>query len=181
MEDFLHFVKQHGIHVSIQKGEYLFRQGELLANIFVVQSGLFKASYLDCKGKETIKSFIVAQDVITSLSAVYGSMPSSFSLLALESSHVISLPFSSLINASQQNQLLANNLIELLMQFAMKKERREYELLQLSAEQRLVQLFQKQPSIVNAVTQNDLAKYIGITPVGLSRIKKRLMPERATT
>ena len=30
------------------------------------------------------------------------------------------------------------------------------------------------PAILDLVTQNEIARYLGVTPVGLSRIKKRV-------
>ena len=66
-------------------------------------------------------------------------------------------------------------MIEQLLQFAMKKEKREFEFLCQSAEERFRMLAKNSPSLVEKVTQNDLARYLGITPVGLSRIKKRTL------
>ena len=56
----------------------------------------------------------------------------------------------------------------------MKKEIREYELLCLSAEDRYKRLLKHTPDILKLVTQNEIARYLGITPVGLSRIKRRV-------
>ncbi|MEM7216256.1 MAG: hypothetical protein AAF423_12000 [Pseudomonadota bacterium] len=56
----------------------------------------------------------------------------------------------------------------------MKKEMREYELLCLSAEDRYRRLMKSTPDIFNLVTQNEIARYLGVTPVALSRIKKRV-------
>jgi hypothetical protein len=67
----------------------------------------------------------------------------------------------------------ANSIISLLTVFAMKKEQREYELLCLDAQQRYQNLLKKFEDIGEYVTQNDMAKYLGITPVALSRIKNR--------
>jgi len=65
--------------------------------------------------------------------------------------------------------LVISSLIEL----AIKKERREYEFLCLSAPQRFALLKQRSPELVSRLTQNDIARYLGITPVALSRIKQR--------
>ena len=82
------------------------------------------------------------------------------------------MPFSRLKTYSESDQQLANSVIELLIQFAMKKEKREYEFLCLTAEQRYRALIEQSPELIKRVTQNDLAKYLGVTAVGLSRIKK---------
>jgi CRP-like cAMP-binding protein len=64
--------------------------------------------------------------------------------------------------------------IEFLLALYMKKEQREYELLSLPAAERYQRLCAEDPDLIEQVTQNDIALYLGITPVALSRIKKRL-------
>ena len=75
---------------------------------------------------------------------------------------------------SKSDLKLANELIERLIQLAMKKEQREFEFLCMTAEERYLKMLGTSPELIESVTQNDLAKYLGITPVGLSRIKKRV-------
>ena len=55
----------------------------------------------------------------------------------------------------------------------MKKERREREFLTESAEERYRMLLERSPALFDKVTQKDIARYLGITPVALSRIRKR--------
>jgi DNA-binding MarR family transcriptional regulator len=75
---------------------------------------------------------------------------------------------------SRRDVNIANEMLDVLLQFSMKKEKREYEFLCLSAEERFSLLIKSRPNILNNITQNDLARYLGVTPVGLSRIKKRV-------
>ena len=69
---------------------------------------------------------------------------------------------------------VAQFVIDGLLELAMKKERREYEFLCLSAEDRYRLIREREPTMLGRVTQNDIARYLGITPVALSRIKSRL-------
>jgi CRP-like cAMP-binding protein len=98
----------------------------------------------------------------------------SFSLVCLEPVSLICLPFEAVQRQGRNDLEFANALIELLILLSMKKEKREYELLCLSAEERFNRLLKTSPALLEKVTQNDLARYLGITPVGLSRIKKRV-------
>jgi hypothetical protein len=90
------------------------------------------------------------------------------------------LPFSALHKASRTNSDIAASIVDFLLNFAMKKEAREYELLCLSPEERYKKLLEETPEILSLVTQNEIARYLGITPVGLSRIKKRVIGSPAT-
>lgn len=84
-------------------------QGDSDSSLYLVQSGLLKAYYTADNGKEFIKSFVLEKDVIGSLRSVYGNGKCSFSLLCLEPTELIKL--------------------------SIQKEKREYELLCLSAEE----------------------------------------------
>jgi len=45
-------------------------------------------------------------------------------------------------------------------------------------EERYLGLFQRQPELLNRVPQHMLATYLGVTPVSLSRIRKRIFDEK---
>ncbi len=167
-------VEEKGKIIEKKRGEHVFSQGFSDASIYFVRSGLLKAYYTTDEGKEFVKSFIVTHDVIGSLSSCYKGECCSFSLVCLENSCLMKIPFSVIYEHSKTDQNIASSMIQMLLEFSMKKEKREFEFLCLSAEQRFLQLKIHSPMIVDKVTQNDLARYLGVTPVALSRIKKRI-------
>lgn len=166
--------REKGVQEHYKKGQHIFKQGDENVNLYFVQSGFLKAYYLSNDGKEQVKSFITPNSVMGSLVSCYAKGKCSFSLASIEAATLIKLPFSYLLKHSQENLLLANQLQSLLLDLAMKKEKREYEFLCLPAEQRYLQLQNDTPELFTKATQNDIAHYLGITHVALSRIKKRL-------
>lgn len=54
------------------------------------------------------------------------------------------------------------------------KERREREFLLLTAEERYRRFLDDYNDLLGLVTQKDIASYVGVTPVGLNRIAKRV-------
>ncbi|MEM7216252.1 MAG: Crp/Fnr family transcriptional regulator [Pseudomonadota bacterium] len=168
------FIAANGKPLSTEADEHLFRQGDLSHSLYIVKSGLLKAYYLSADGKENIKSFILPGDNIGSLTALYSGQECTFSLVCLKACELIVLRFSDLYEASREDAEISAAIIEFLLKFGMKKEMREYELLCLSAEDRYRRLMKSTPDIFNLVTQNEIARYLGITPVALSRIKKRV-------
>jgi len=171
---FFEFIAANGKSLHKQAGEYIFKQGDEDTSIYVVKSGLIKAYYLSADGKENIKSFIMPGDNIGSILAGYADEKCPFSLVCLKDCELIVIKFKPLYEASQSDPELAMEMVNFLLQFAIKKEIREYELLCLSAEERYSRLIETAPNLLNLVTQNEIARYLGVTPVGLSRIKKRL-------
>lgn len=167
-------LSQFGLSFSIESGKHVFRQGDTNTALYFVATGLLKAYYLAEDGKESIKSFIGQGKLIGSLSSAYTNEAASFNLLALEDCKLVKISFTQLYQQSTQDLALAQQLIHLLLELAMKKEKREYELLCLSAPERYQLLIDNEPELVDKLTQNDIARYLGVTPVALSRIKHRL-------
>lgn len=162
-----------GQPIERQKGDVLIRQGDVDTSVYIVVSGLLKAYYATLEGKELIKSFIQPGEFIGSLISCRTGDPSTFSLTCLEACKLLRVPFASLQTAAQSQPEVAAYMSNGLMELAMKKERREYEFLCLSAPERYALLKDRQPDLVERLTQNDIARYLGITPVALSRIKQR--------
>jgi len=173
--DFQTLLLQEGVSERKGKGEHVFMQGEKSTSLYYIQSGLLKAYYTSKDGKESVKSFISSHNIIGSLSAVVLEKDCSFSLVCLEESSIRKIPFEIILDYSQKDLEIANNMIEVLINFSIKKEQREFELLCLSAEERFRELIKSYPTLPEKVTQNDLARFLGVTPVGLSRIKKRVL------
>lgn len=166
--------REHGLLTTYKKDQHIFKQGDKDENLYFIQSGFLKAYYLTTNGKEQVKSFLSPNSVMGSLLSCYSKSVCSFSLISLEVATLIKLPFDFLLQHSQQDLALANELQRQLLTLAMKKEKREYEFLCLPAEQRYIQLKNDTPELFTKVTQNDIAHYLGITNVALSRIKKRV-------
>lgn len=163
-----------GLPVSAQAGDHLFRQGEPDSHFYIVRTGLLKAYYLSGEGKENIKSFLLPGDNIGSLAAMHADAGCTFSLMCLADSKLIKVRFDAVFEAAKRDPEIGALIQAFLINFAMKKEQREYELLCLSAEDRYRRLIDQRPELLDMVQQGDIALYLGITPVGLSRIKKRV-------
>ena len=164
--------KQFGSRHHYQKKEIIFNQGDVDHYIYIIMQGVLKGHYQAKDGKEYIKSFLFTGDSITSLQALHGGK-CSFSLVCLQEVELLRIPYKKVRECAEKDLSTANAIIDLLMAFAMKKEQREYELLCLDAEHRYQNLLTRSADISQYVTQNDIARYLGITPVALSRIKNK--------
>lgn len=162
-----------GKPIKFEKGDLLFKQGDIDTSIYVVKSGLLKAYYLTFEGKELVKSFIQEGEFIGSLIACNSAEPCTFNLVCLEDCSLLRIRFEDLKSAAINNLELSGYIIDVLINLAIKKERREFEFLCLSAAERYSLFKKRTPNLIGRVTQNDIARYLGITPVALSRIKQR--------
>jgi CRP-like cAMP-binding protein len=167
------YLASMGMKRYFQKASLLQQQGQTQGKLFFIQEGLVKAYYHTRHGKVFIKSFISAGEVIGSMQALVAGQACSFSIMALEPTTAFEINPSTLLEAITQQPELAQWLNHFLLKLTMKKEMREFEFLCLTAEERYLRLYQHQPDLVARVTQQDIAQYLGITPVALSRIRKR--------
>jgi len=167
-------LKKLGSVRHFPKGAFLFRQGDSGGNLFFIQSGLVKAYYETLDGKEFIKSFLTEGEFIASMQATVAGNPNSFTVLSLEDSIVIDIPKQAVLNLVTNNPDLTDVLNTMLLKLAMKKERREYELLCMSPEERYLLFCEREVGLLGRLSQNDIARYLGITPVALSRIRRRV-------
>ena len=171
---FQDLVSTYGRPATVKQGDHLFLQGDASRDLYVVKDCLLKGYYLTEDGQERIKSFLLAGDVIGSLSALKGDGTCSFNLVCVKPGTVIAVDFDAVYEAAKDDLDLSAAIADFLIAFGMKKEQREYELLCLSAEDRYRRLLDSRPELLELVNQADIALYLGITPVGLSRIKKRV-------
>lgn len=172
--EFNDYLQKSGTSVSVKSGEYIFHQGDSHQAIYVVVEGILKAFYLSASGAEMIKSFVFPSDIIGSLSSAHWKESASFSLTALEDSILLKLNFAHLYAAAQSDLELARGVMDRLLEYGRAKEQRERQLLTLSAESRYRALLLEAPESLHRIKQKDIARYLGITPVALSRIRSEI-------
>ena len=168
------FLKEKGRVIKKQKGDHIFRQGDQNRNMYVVIKGLMKAYYLTPDGKENVKTFLKETNFIGSISACFSNTECTFNLMCLEDSELLEVGFDAVDTETKSDLHTAQFMIQGLLGLASKKEQREYEFLCLSAEERFRLFIDREPNLTERLTQNDIARYLGVTPVALSRIRKRI-------
>ncbi len=159
--------------LNFAKGEMVFSQGEAVKNVYILHSGLIKLSYFTAEGKELVKSFISGGDQFGSLVSQLSDGGSTFSAICLEESSVIVIPYTVFESVVEQNPTAQKFTLKFFQQLALKKEIREYDFLCLSAEERYWKFLDEYPKLSGRIAQQDIARYLGITPIALSRIKNR--------
>ena len=148
--------------------------GQIPNKFGFVLEGLFRYVYYSEEGKEFTKVFMPESSFISSYSAMISKGRSHFAIEALEPSKVL------VINQEKWNRLRKENpkwdvlLIKLLEMGYSAKEKREREFLLLDAVQRYRIFLQEYPHLEKRVKQYMVASYLGITPIALSRIRKKM-------
>lgn len=155
------------------KGQVVFRQGDLSRDVYILQRGLLKLFYVTHDGKEWIKSFIADTGVFGSRRSQIGDGSSAFTAACLEPCEVLVLGYDRFRAAMAQDVDLLQLFLEMSEIMALRKEVREHDLLCLSAEARYRRFIAGQGNLAARLMQVDIARFLGVTPVALSRIRRR--------
>lgn len=166
-------LRELGQTKRLPKGTVLFRQGEDAARFYCMEEGTVKAFYATHDGKQFTKSFVQRGECIASLASIVDGEPSTFTAVCIEDCVTLEVSRAVLLDVLSQDSQLAQVLNALLLKIAAKKERREYELLCLSAEERYQRFCAAEAGLASKLSQEEIARYLGITPVSLSRIRQR--------
>lgn len=160
--------------LAFAPGDYLFRTGVRARHVYVVLDGLVKMVYETADGQEWIKAFVSEDMLFASMSALLPGGQASFSACALQPTVVERLDYDVIAALAERHMAWQSLLARAFQLYGARKEARELSLLTQSAEQRYLAFLNEYPLIAARISQKDLASYIRITPVALSRIKARL-------
>lgn len=159
---------------TLGKGEFFTRPGQPATRFAIVRAGLMRHYYVDARGKESVKAFRGPLEVSGPYAEILLRKPSRTFIQALTFAELLVFEVADIDAAAERSlelQRLVRRFVEL--QFVA-KEQREYEFLMLSAEERYRQFRASLPELLHHIPQHQIASYIGITPVALSRIRGRL-------
>ncbi len=159
---------------AVAPGGSVFLQDVQHPFVYAVRSGLLKLCYLGEDGGEWIKSFAQEGGFFASIAALQPGGRTSFMVTALEASQLERLDHRLLAGLAARHLAWSQALQAMTMHFAARKEQRERELLTLNAEQRYRAFRAAQPALEDRIPQKDLARHLGLTPVGLNRIVMRV-------
>jgi CRP-like cAMP-binding protein len=160
--------------IAVEAGGTVFMQGAEHPYVYVVRRGLIKNVYLRDTGDSWIKSFSCEGGFFASIASLKPGGRTSFSAACVEDSELERIPFEVIAPLADSELAWSTVMRKALAIFADRKEQRERDLLTLTPEDRYRAVLAQQPDLERRITQKDLAAYLGITPVGLSRIVRRV-------
>ena len=154
------------------KKTLLFKEGQVCKDLSYVHSGALRAYCVDKEGREATIMFAVADWWVTDMFCFLNEKPAMMFIEAIEDSCIFQLSKENLEKLFY-NVPKFERFFRILMQNAYTREQlRVIENLSLSAEDRYDSFLLKYPHIASAVTQKQIASYLGITPEFLSAIRK---------
>ena len=164
---------------ELDRGEHLLRAGlEVATTVAFVVHGLLREYFVLPDGSERTKAFVVEGQASGSLADLLSEHPSRANIVAEEGSRLLTIPYAELQELGGEEPAWAEFGRRTKSALLQQKADREYELLALDAHGRYEGFRARFPGLEARVKAIHIASYLGITPVHLSRLRRR---ERAAS
>lgn len=169
-------LQQHLRPKQYNRGDAYVKAGAQCHSLGYVVEGVFQALHEDADGRQSIMYFNTPRwnPIVCDLRSVVTKGPSQYTIRAAEPSYVIEIRVSdlhALYDAHHGLERLGRKLAEFHYLQAMDK----VHLTERSAEDKVKDLLEKQPGILNQVPAKLVASYLGMTEATLSRQRKKIL------
>jgi CRP-like cAMP-binding protein len=159
----------------IPKKTIFLKINEIENHISFIESGVVRL-FLPKENpeKEITFGFSFKNQFVSAYDSFLTQKPSLYQLQALTETSILSISYADLQEVYQTTQI--GNLIGRLTaeRLFLIKSKREQNLLNLTAEERYLNLFKERPELIKVIPLKYISSYIGVTAQALSRIRKRL-------
>ena len=159
---------------KIKKKDFLLRQGEIAKHDYFITKGCLKVYNIDTKGSEHISMFAIKDWWSGDMASFITQQPANYFIQALEESEVLQI--------SKENfDLLFERIPKLERFYRILYQRslvtyiqRSDQNISFSAEDRYLKFIKEYPSLINRISQKNIAAYLGVTPEFLSLLRKKM-------
>lgn len=157
---------------TIQKGAYLLENGEKCRKIFFIDQGLVK-TYFNGKDKAFIMKFFPENSMFTVLDSYIQQTVSNYTILALETTTITFIYKSDLEALCTKHHSIETFFGKLISSASINMMKRISEMLEENATERYNHFVKEHSQLLQRISLGDLANYLGITQVSLSRIRAK--------
>lgn len=171
--DMLDFL-EHTRAVQLKAGEIFLEQGSRKSNIYFVKEGLIRSYLVNKKGEEITNRIRYENQVMSCYEIDLLNEPSRFNLQALEPTELIVMDVTTMQQIVHGNPKLEPGLRFFMNSSLVQALTVVDDFMLLSPEQRYLKFVKEHPELLNRVPNKYIANVLGITPVSLSRIRKRI-------
>ena len=159
--------------LDFKKGQVITQFGQIESVIYYMRHGIVEISIKSYMIEKVI-DFFFEKEMVCGFTSFLTQLPTDVQITALTDCEVEVIKHEDLMNAYEYS-LDANKFGRILTeQGYIRKSNREKDLLTKTAEERYVELFKANSQYISYIPVNKIAKYLGIHPESLSRIRKNL-------
>ncbi len=167
------FISESLVTRNFKKGDFFLKENAFCDYIGFIDKGFFNFFYL-IDGVQHIRGFFFPNEFISNYPCFLLENKSKFHIQALEDSSVTLIQREALFLIYEKipkiKELSRNTVESLYIEVSEKYE----SFFLKTAEERYLELISTSPKFIQRIPQYMIASYLGISPEGLSRIKKRI-------
>lgn len=153
------------------KGQLIERREDAPSRLVIVEEGLVKLSFISANGNERVKAFIADEGLFDQTDATGEPV---IEAACLEPTHAASVTLSWARRLAGEHAELQQAVDAFWLWLSAKKRVRESTLLCSTPLERYRAFQTGEPLLAARISQGDTARYLGVTPIAFSRIKRRL-------
>ena len=156
---------------KFKKNSNLLSIGEIEQNVYLIVSGIVEVG-LFVDNEDKIIEFVLPNEFTSSLSSILTQQPSDVYLKCLTDCEIRVISFAKLRETAKTSLEASQAYVGAIEKAYVQRVKREKDFLTLTAEERYIKLMETRPEIIKLIPIFRIAKYIGIHPDSLSRIRK---------
>jgi CRP-like cAMP-binding protein len=173
---------QHLFNLATQKkfepNEFLIQAGSQRREIFFIKKGLIRSFIINEKGEEITMGLFWENRFVASPEIILNNEPSKYYFQALEETETLLMDYDLAQKIIEDNPKLERSRKFFLQKMLKDASERIESFVLYSPEERYIKYVESKPDIVNRVPNKYLANVLGMTPVSLSRIRKRIASKK---
>ena len=163
---------------SFKKKEIIFEEGSKDTQVYFLRKGLVRMYHIKENGEEITFSLIPENNVVANFDFIATEKPSPFYYETFENCSFFRIDYQVLDNIVSKNANLEANRKYFLRKMIFKVKERLETFVLLNPEERYLKFIKDFPDLTNRVPDKYIANVLGITPVSLSRIRKRISSKK---
>ncbi|PWN70423.1 hypothetical protein C1631_010645 [Chryseobacterium phosphatilyticum] len=153
-----------------RKGDFLLKADETCRYFYFIEKGLVKL-FFDNGDKDFIMTFFAEHSFFAELSGFLTGHPSKYMIVALEPTEVLRIPKETIEKLCRKYHSAETLFSKLYSKAPVNMMGRISEMLEDDGKERYHNFLKQRPDLIQRISLGDLADYIGITQVSLSRIR----------
>jgi len=168
-------LKSFFIEKKLRKKQFLLRDGEVCRHLSFVSKGILKSYITDEKGHERISLFAFEGWWISDFNSFINQEKSVLAIDAVEDSDLLMISYEDYENLTLTIPKMDRYFRILYQNSLVTKDHRLIISNNFTAEEKYLQLVKNNPEMIQKLSHNLIASYLGLSPETISRIRKKLL------